>query len=189
MLHEAFCAGAMSEGVAMEGASVQFRTLSASDRKVSARRLLATRGTVEHVFADMADQIAGVGHCFIHSRQCKLLEAPDFAVGGLPCQPFSKMRSRNGSSSKQGDPKAHPGFEAVTVTFKSYLEARRPKGFLVEESVGMMAADRSTGESYLQDFVNSCAELGYSVRAVRLNHRAWCEMPRDRLPVRSKSLQ
>ena len=187
ILHEAFCAGAMTEAMAMKGADIPFRSLSASDRKPLSRKFLAAGTSVEHIFADIAEQALGEGHCYIHGRRCKLVETPDFACGGLPCQPFSKMWRRNGKSPKEGDAKSHPGFQVIDQTFQRYLVGRRPKSFLVEESVGMQAIDPLTGESFLQAFIDACAELGYAVRALLIDHLLWCEQPRDRPHVRQYS--
>jgi len=181
LLHEAVCAGAMAESVAMRAAGVPFRSISASDRKPVARRFIAAKASVEHVFKDMVDQLNGEGYCFTHARKCKLAaEVPDFACGGLPCQPFTRARRRNGARPKASTTREHPAFHTVEATFKDYLAGRKPRGFLVEESCGMLDTDPSSGETFLQAFMDGAAALGYAVRTLRLDHAAWCEQPRDR---------
>ena len=168
----------------MRAAGVPFRTISASEHKPVARRFIAAKASVEHVFKDMLDQSNGEGYCFTHARKCKLAdEAPDFACGGLLCQPFTRARRWNGSTPKESSTHEHPGFRVVDSVFKDYLARRKPKGFLVEESCGMLETDQTSGETYLDGFMDGAASLGYAVRALRLDHGVWCEQPRDRQVV------
>ena len=178
LIHESFCSGTLAEQIAFEGLTIPFQTVSASDKKALARRFIASRAGAQHLFKSMADQVAGEGFCCIHGKVCRLVERPDLSVGGLPCQPFTKYRRRDGSSSKQAGTRDHPGF-AVISGFHAYLESRKPRGFLVEETASMADANREGG-SYLEEFVAEVAQLGYAVRAMKLGHRVWCEQPRER---------
>ena len=46
----------------------------------------------------------------------------------------------------------------------------------MEETASMADANREGG-SYLEEFVAEVAQLGY---AMKLDHRVWCEQPRER---------
>eukprot|EP00972_Heterocapsa_arctica_P059622 8793171-Heterocapsa_arctica.AAC.1 len=83
-------------------------------------------------------------------------------------------------SSRQGTPWQHPGFTVVMDHWESYLVARTPKGFIIEEVETFDREDPRTGLSYLQSFSEMCARYGYSIRAFKGLHSDWCELPRGR---------
>ena len=59
------------------------------------------------------------------------------AVGGLPCQPFTQLRTQ----SKKGDsgpPQGHSKYSVVFGMFQDYLAKRQPRGFIVEEVLDFM---------------------------------------------------
>ena len=170
----------------MDALGMYTRTASACDKKHLARTFLKLNSKAEHIFADMGSQSAGEGFCTVHQTMCKLAQGVDIAVGGLPCQPFSRMRTRHGPGNKEGAPTSHPSFDTVNVEFFEYLRGRTPLCFLVEEITAMRDQNADSGEPYLDSFMEQCASLGYAMRAIMLDHGNWCEMSRSRQHIRSE---
>ena len=63
-----------------------------------------------HLWDDNVVFSQGRGPCDLCKRTC--LVDPDtgvdLVVGGIPCQPFSKLRVRNGDTAKSASTEAHP---------------------------------------------------------------------------------
>ena len=173
LVHESFCGGTLAETVSMKGIGIPFRTVSASDSKPLARKYMMAQDVAEHVFSNMNDQAAESGFCHTHGKVCRLHGRPDLAIGGLPCQPFTRQRQWDGSSARQAKTsKDHPAYQTFQ-SFQNYLEGRKPLGFIVEET--------PLSEEELDEFIQMCERCGYAVRAFVLDHRVWCTTPRIRL--------
>ena len=178
--HESFCSGSMGETIRLKALGVDFVTTSASDLKTSSRAFLKIATGAEHVFVNMGCQWELGGLCTKHLAHCVVEPIrPDIAVGGLPCQPFSRMHHRSGLGPRGSEPEEHPGYQTVMEIFFVYLENRRPLSFAIEEAFSFLEASAS-GERYLDMFVERCIQQGYATRVLVLDHADWSEMPRKR---------
>ena len=97
-------------------------------------------------------------------------ERPILTFVGLPCRPFCKERVKNGSTRDTGPVMGHTDMGAVDE-FQAYLQARRPRMFLVEESDAMsFRVSKDTDDTYTDLFMHDCAANGFSCRARVIDH-------------------
>ena len=128
-------------------------------------------------FGSIKDSTHG-GECCRRKRvcdQCVKSGSVDIAFQGLPCQPFSDMRS-NGVPVED-----HALFGTVFKDFIEYVQTMMPKALVVEEVMSFnKKRDDVSGRAYLGNFVCVLEGLNYSVRVVKLQASLWSEMVRDR---------
>jgi DNA (cytosine-5)-methyltransferase 1 len=84
----------------------------------------------------------------------------DLLLAGFPCQPFSHAGLRMGFEDTRG---------TLFFTIASIIEAKRPKGVLLENVKGLITHDG--GRTYNEILRVLSDELGYSVHAKVLNAR------------------
>ena len=162
---------------------VQMDIIGVADKSPTAAKWLRYQWGDElpHIFTENAAFIAGAGACHLHGRKCECSSTrPDLTTAGLPCPPFSKLRSINGTTSRTGLVSQHPAFSTVMGEFFDYLQARRPRGFWVEEVDNFGQTDLQ-GRSFLTTFCKKAAGMGYAVRALFLDQNVWVECPRSRV--------
>ena len=132
------------------------------------------------MFVENAAFLRGKGRCVAHGGECEVSRLrPHVASAGLPCQPFTGAREHSGATPRTGPPSQHPAFATVMEEWKEYLEARQPDCFFIEQVPEFDTPDPK-GVSYLKRFTRMCAAQGYSMRALRLSHGIWVELPRER---------
>lgn len=173
---------------------MDMEVIGAADSKATARAFIkAEHPNVPHIWHSNDAYLDGHGQCSLHEGTCHTSSAsPDIACGGLPCQPFSRLRvgSRSSDSSggkgaavgRTGGPTTHPDYGTV-FQFEQYLIARKPSSFLVEEVMEFNNMNPATGKTFLFEFAAFATAQGYAVRAFVLDHSVWCELPRQRLWV------
>ncbi len=92
----------------------------------------------------------------------------DLLAGGPPCQPFSKSGYwSSGDSKRLDDPRA-----TTLDAYLRFLEAAKPRAFLLENVSGLAYRGKSEGLEYLQrsiDSINRRNGLEYGVEVLRLN--------------------
>jgi hypothetical protein len=79
------------------------------------------------------------GSCALHpGRQCSAesMPMPDLSVQGLPCQPWTQQRVRNGQSAREQAEEMHPDYGTVMDVF-----ARYPRD-IVGRCLGLLAGTR-----------------------------------------------
>ena len=107
-------------------------------------------------------------------------------IGGLPCQPFSSTRQKNGTTERTSAPEQHPDWKTVCEEFEEFLESLFPAMFLVEEVMTFHELVGPDGKgTYLTWFVKRVSKLGYSVRVLKLDHCTWVSFPRPRLSLKT----
>ena len=110
------------------------------------------------------------------------LERPDILGAGLPCQPLSSARQRNGDTKKTKEAEAHPLWSVSMRDFARLLRARMPHMFIVEEVEGFTKAmDALDGLSPAQALKAMVKVLGYGCTAILLDHRVFTAMARPRV--------
>ena len=99
MLHEANCAGTGCEKLAFRTLGMRVNTFSMNDKKHLARDFISTMWNADikasmHLYESMEIMTKG-GHCVAHGKSCPRPQEKtiDLATQGLPCQPFSFMRT------------------------------------------------------------------------------------------------
>lgn len=88
----------------------------------------------------------------------------DFLLAGFPCQPFSAAGSRHGFVDTRG---------TLFFDIERILQAKRPKGFLLENVEGLLNHDKvDKSKDYgrtLETILSKLSQLGYSVTYKVLN--------------------
>lgn len=192
------CAGTAGELVGVEAFSLRMHCAGAADCSRVSRRWLQTvwPDLVEHVYEKNADfhQIPTRGaapdatpqplpYCAKCSGPCQADRGQNIDVlgGGYPCKPFTNYRPRKGGTAAQGEPDDHPDFHTLMTEFPQTLEVLAPWCFFLEEVMDVLRISPKTGEPYLETLMTRCAEMGYAVRAMKVDHAIWVELPRQRL--------
>ena len=178
MTHESLLSGLMTESFALQAMGARVRTEVAVDQKPAARKWIKSQrdGHFCHLFRSFQEAIHGEGVCEKHGRRCRLPIGPDLATAGLPCQPFSQLRSHQDNHPAQD----HVLFDVTFVDFISYLNLRKPKGFVCEQVVTFNRLNPKTNNTFLVEFGSAATNLGYLFRAVALDARDWGESERPR---------
>jgi site-specific DNA-cytosine methylase len=158
---------------------INVKVAAVADRKKLAQKFTQWHGAgrIDHFFELNEGLIRG-GKCILHGPGdcCRPEQTPHIVTAGLPCQPYTGARFKGlDCSSRRGPAEGHPDFGSVDE-FIEYLEVRQPHMFFVEE----VKAFNQGAVSYMVKFTKRCARLGYSVRALQLNHNEWVNFPRDR---------
>ena len=132
-----------------------------------------------HIFDYFASVAQGRGRCTKHAGTCSLGFSPadviDLATQGLPCQPFTRMRSSDATVEK------HNLYGVVFDIFFKYLENHKPRGWITEEVMDFSKKQDSRGVSYYDNFARRAEDLGYTVIAFKMESSKWVAMDRDRL--------
>ena len=179
-----------------------YTTLSAAEKKKFAR-LFVTRNHIQnlqHLLPEFQCQIhdglltgkTGGTMCEMCSRSGKttcdldLDERPFLSIGGLPCQPFSRMRFSGTGKGNEGASKDHSKYKVVFEMFSSYIARRRPYGVVVEEVEEFARAERGAGPSDptpLERLLGVLSVNGYFSQALFLDSAVWIAQSRPRLYV------
>lgn len=117
------------------------------------------------------------GKCFAHNTRCtreRVFGDVHLAMQGLPCQPFSRMRS------DRKKPMEHAQYNTVFGDFVEYLVRVRPKGWIVEEVVAFASRKHTNNQTFLEVFVDEAKQMGYYIEAVKMEASTWVETERDR---------
>ena len=102
------------------------------------------------------------------------------SFAGLPCKPFCKERVKNGTTCNTGPVRGHSDIGTVDE-FQLYLEVRKPRMFIVEESDAMsFRVEKERNETYCDLFMTDCATRGYSCRARVIDHFVFSSPHRPR---------
>jgi len=150
--------------IGFEAMGMDVVALACAERKRTAQRYLKHQfgNRFQHGFTDNAAFVDGHGKCFFHGKDCNFpAMRPDISIHGLPCQAYSWMRQRSGSTKNTGQVWQHPGHAEVFEGFHSYLTERQPRGWIVEEVPALAQPDKRTGIPFLQTFLTQCKSLGY----------------------------
>ena len=140
-------------------------------------------------FEGMVDVVEGAGRCYLHQKSCPVpsaCPAADFVTVGLPCQPYSNMRSNR----KAVKAHQHKDFKAMT-DFLECAKLRKPHGGVIEEVMGF-CSELESGTFDGDELPKSWAawlslklkELGYWVQALKLDNSDWSVFPRPRPAAR-----
>jgi hypothetical protein len=125
--HEGLCFGTGVDFVAMNSMGIAFENLGVADLKATSRTFCEAnyRGQFKHFFRRNDDLSRGSGVCSVHGgKDCEVSSlSPDVSTGGLPCQPFTRLRQQSGITKKTGSVQNHPLFEASNSGIHSYDEA------------------------------------------------------------------
>ena len=136
---------------------------------------------VEHLLSDACMLSDGASECHQCPGRCTFDTnvRPHLTTAGLPCQPFSKMRWKNGPGKNEKAAVEHKAW-AVFKEFWHYLALRKPYGFILEEVEKILDEDKRLGSTVLDLILTETAKLGYGCSAVSLHAVAWFEVPRSR---------
>eukprot|EP00974_Lingulodinium_polyedra_P088418 8573291-Lingulodinium_polyedra.AAC.1 len=106
--HESFCSGTCMELFAERAMQLGWSTLCAADLKPYARAFcLKNHTNIQHMLCSFQEQALDKPpkSCDVCRKKGKpvctfsssAMPRPHLAMGGLPCQPFSKLRKHTGS--------------------------------------------------------------------------------------------
>ena len=160
---------------------------------VAEKKAAAQAWILEHFSEDLAHGFeendaftnADGGYCFLHRRVCRPeAEQADLMSAGYPCPPFSKTREKGGDSARTGTADNHPELSTLMDGFPAYLAARRPKCFFLENVVELSTlSPRGSPHTFLMILMRRVSRLGFSCRAVIMDHGVFFAVPRERLFV------
>lgn len=167
------------------GVSARFRNIA--DKSKKARTFIAsnTAARVEHMFSTVGEVIDRKGYCF----QCKsthMIDSTgvDVRIWSPPCQPYSELRGKKGTTPRTGEASGHPGF-SVSSSDLPELETARPAKLCIVEQVPGFNKEPEKGAR-----LSPCAELictlegiygKQSVGAVEVGSAIFIEGSRRRL--------
>ena len=215
---EHLCVGAGTDLMAMRILDLPHRCLGVSEKKPKVRKWLKQEFreklgrlyTANEAFIDGhgKDELGGKRKT---AKGVKVSSTkPRCATAGLPCQPWSRARSKNGSTDRSGAAEKHPAYETTMVEFPKYLRVRKPDQFFIEEvneigktpfqpklleevklsggqvvdklSGGQVVDDEDDGDpkSDLWEFMRRCNAAGYAVRSWEADHAVFVKVPRPR---------
>jgi site-specific DNA-cytosine methylase len=152
----------------------------AVDLKRAAQKFhTATGRKTTHYYTSLGEVANGIGRCMQCGTDCRVPVRPDLTTAGLSCQPFSGLRDLRVQS-----PRQHPLFGNTFEEFPKYLANIKPRGWIVEQVKGFGREDAEHPErlSFLVQFCELVASIGYSVKVLELDSGIWSESERDRCP-------
>ena len=206
---EHLCAGAGTDLMAMRILDIPYRCLGVAEKKPKARKWL------EQEFGEKLGRLYTANEAFIKGYGDDVLGGkrktgkgvkisrtkPRCATAGLPCQPWSRARSKNGTTDRSSTAAKHPAYQTTMDEFPEYLRVRQPDQFWIEEvkeiaqtpfrpmedvklSGGHVVDDEDDGEttplSDLWEFMHRCNAAGYAVRSWEADHAIFVDVRRPR---------
>ena len=185
---ELLCAGTGAElmGAKLMGIPVNVQGV-ADSKRMSQRWLRRQWGRVaQHMYTDNRALFGPAGgQCFLHGRHCRgpqLHQRPDVASGGFPCQPYTNLRQKTGSTPKTGAVTSHPFCAVVMDGLMEYVENRKPYVLWIEEVDGFMRQLAVLGHrSPCSVVVEALKSKGYAVTVLRMNHEIYIAAKRPRV--------
>lgn len=193
-IHESFFSGSIMENFGARAMDLQWTTISASDKKKYARLFtMKNHKCVQHLFHDVSAQTyveAANKRCDICEGRRKACDfefrRPHLSVGGLPCQPFSRLRNTKGTGTDEQGASTHSKYTTIFELFRNYVANRQPHGLVLEEVVDFGRPERGApkgGETPLERLAAMLADMGYYSQALMLDTAAWIEVSRPRLYI------
>jgi len=193
VIHDGLCIGAGSEYVGMEALKLQIVKYRAADSaKVPRRFVQDVWPDLLHLYefnSDITNFATSrppycwkcCGPCTDKPTKKDGVDRVDIMSGGTPCTPFTRFRFKSGSTARTGSIEQHPDYEELMEGLPAYLEAHRPRSFWIEEVDGIILRIHAEfGKSHLQILAEKVVVLGYSIRALVLEHKVWMPIPRRR---------
>ena len=182
---EALCAGAGGEFITADIFQLHLEMQAGADTSRQCRRFLqhAWPG-LRHIYSDILALCSPADNaCCTCFGPCKQAAAarPDISSGGMPCKPFTRLRQQTGATPSTGLPHEHPQYETLAEDLPSYLKAKMPYSFWIEEVTTVTRIDPRTQDSYLNKLVEDVSKLGYFILALQVDHGIWCKNPRQRV--------
>jgi hypothetical protein len=158
------------------------------DKKDAAREFMHENfpNTIQHTFTNITDMSQTFGTCSLHpglgrGAKCALPAIrPHLCSVGPPCQPWSALRQQNGESLKTQDAAKHPDYNILMDAVPKWLRERRPAMALIEETAGILKADRKTGVAAYEVLEAELLQIFPAVEVVRLNANIWSTIARER---------
>ena len=146
-------------------------------------------GHVKCCMGTVAELAARSGNCCFHLNHVYRmpLKRPDCAGAGIPCRPYSSLRSNKATT----PPQRHHEFQ-VLLDLLDYVERVRPRCGFVENVRGMThkitKAAFIAEQGYASTMPRSWAlwlkqqleRLGYAVICIAVDNDVFGDMPRDR---------
>ena len=183
LVRDILCAGTCPELFSATVFQHRYGHVHVADSKTSAQVWILDHfdSMLSHAFVDNAAFTSGRGRCFKHGCDCPTAGSRvDLMSAGRPCRPFSQARDKTNVSVEQ-----HPDLDTLMVGLPAYILSRRPRSFYFEE-VPQLAdlGPKGSACSYLALIGRKLSSLGYSVRAVKIDHKCFIRgVPRERLFV------
>jgi site-specific DNA-cytosine methylase len=144
--------------------------------------LANTADKVQHFFSTVDEHISGFGHCFIcnakHSHESRNI---DVRVWSPPCQPYSAMRHKHGTTASTVDPEDHPLHNITVSDLPEMTEFSKPLITLVEQVPTIMKPLKN-GRSPFSLLMSELEKIygKGAVAAVTLDSALWMEGHRNR---------
>jgi hypothetical protein len=136
-----------------------------------------------HFFATVAEHLAGEGFCLQCKSRHKVDSSDiDIRTWSPPCQPFSDLRWKGGTSSSTGSIESHPAHSITMDDLVELTETSPARITLIEQVMSFTRRDPKTGKSPCE-IVMSALEKVYGrgrVAAVSLDSAIWIEGSRPR---------
>lgn len=152
-------------------------TVAACDTKEVCFRWARRNHEVKHWFNSLEDMLEPYAKCGQCNKQCSTtLGSVDVVIGGLPCQPYSRKRSKRKVGVTQ-----HPAYRVGFDLFFSFLDKHDIAGFIIEEVIGFNDVEATTGQRPLECFVALARQRNFAVQVLVLNAEDWAQVPRQRL--------
>jgi hypothetical protein len=137
---------------------------------------------MQHCFASVSEHLAGTGRCLVCKKNHGIDSSNiDIRVWSPPCQPFSEMRWKSGTSSKTGAPSEHPQNSITMDDLLELTEASTPLITLIEQVGAFLKSDK--GKESPGHIVVSALEKIYgkgAVGVVQLDSGVWLQGCRKR---------
>jgi site-specific DNA-cytosine methylase len=194
-----FCSGMLAEGFAAAALGIPMEDMACADKDTTAQAFIMKfhRHRVSHVYDSMAafsfEPGKMVGHCYRHGKQCSEENVPrDAAIGGSPCQPFSRSRaSRFTSSAEMSHPLYAATFgdsDAADGSVIETLKNQQPSGGVLEQVAGFGMKAKAVAQSSLDLFIEQIQsiltpdgkQLYTGVVALQVDASCWLEILRPR---------
>ncbi len=161
---------------------IPHNTVGVAERKQAGLKFISSvfGEAVAHIWKDNSAFCAKSADCALHKRPCPVPRPSSgvrVASCGLPCQPHSAARQKNGETARTGAPEGHPDY-SFPDNFVAYLKVRRPDSFVVEQVPAFADCETAKG-NLMWLFCKAISRLGYSVRVFTLDHGMFVQLPRE----------
>lgn len=195
-----FCTGIFAEGFGGAALGIPEDPTPCAEKGEECQSFLVEchRHRLHHLFTSMegfcTESGVARGPCYHHGKMCvEDVGGRDCAIGGSPCQPFSKQRAGRWTR----DEALHPLYQ---VTFGEIgceggsilaaLEMQQPLGGIIEQVVGFSACRKGQLLSPLDTLMRAVAriqkpgggQLYTAMKVFKMDSNEWLDIARPRPP-------
>ena len=190
MYCESLYAGMVTEIYADRALGIQSHFMAVSEKKPAGQKFITRNhsGHIDHIYHHVEDMVSpdrSKAKCLkcvgVHCSSDRLQNEVDCVRAGLPCQPFSRLRTKN-RGGDEGPVRQHSQWGAAGLFFE-YVTQVKPGGFICEEVLAFGDTDPETGKPYVVLFQEKAVSMGYATRVFELQASDWGPFSRPRLYI------